>query len=131
MALALGAVGALGLALAGPPAGSAAVGALGWAGAAGVFLMLMLRGRGIQAMGVLLTLLAAGAGVAAVFSGGWALALLLPAVLLLVGGIGALLSGMGWRKSAGAGPRSDELDAWKQFDQGDDPTDVVGDSDSR
>ena len=130
-ALGLAAVGALVLGLAGGAAGSTGAGALGWAAAAGVFLMLMLRGRGIVVMGVLLALLAVGAGVAAALVGGWAWVLLVPALFLLAGAVGAVRRGATWATAGGSGPRAGEQDAWKQFDLGEDPTDVVGDSDSR
>lgn len=131
VALALAAAGSLALAIGGPPAQAPAAGALGWAAMAGTFSLLMLRGGGVAVMGVLLALLGVFAGAAGAVSGGWAWALAAPALCVVVGGLGALRSRAGWVVAAGAGPRAGELDAWKQLDRGVDPTDVVGDSDSR
>ena len=65
------ALGALWLAIGGSPLGAPVASALGWALAAGVFLMFMLRGRGLIAMAVVVVLLAVLAGVAAALAGGW------------------------------------------------------------
>lgn len=129
------AAGALGLVIGANLVATAGGVALGWTAAAGVFLMLMLRGPGLRAMGVLLALLGMGAGVLGALAGGAGWFLLLPAALLLVGGGAAARWGPGWPTRAGAGPRDAPRDQWKQLDAGDDPTteppDVVPGDDPR
>lgn len=129
------ALGALGLVVLANVLGSSGGVALGWTAAAGTFLLLMLRGHGLRAMGVLLALLGAGAGVLGVITGGTGWFLLLPAALLVLGGGATARWGPGWPARAGAGPRDAPRDQWKQFDAGEDPTsgdtDVVPDDDPR
>lgn len=129
------ALGALGLVIGANVLGSGGGVALGWAAAAGAFLMLMLRGPGLRAMGVLLVLLGIGAGVLGALTGGTGWFLLLPAALLVLGGAAAARWGPGWPTRAGNGPREAPRDQWRQFDAGEDPTageaDVVPDDDPR
>lgn len=135
--LAVLAVGALGLAVGGGVVGAEAGGALGWAAAAGTFLLIMLSGGALRPMGVLLALLGVGGGVTAVLAGGWGIALLLPSLLLVAGGVAAARWGPSWATRQGSGPREAPMDQWKQFDAGADPTggpdveDVAGDTDNR
>lgn len=133
--LAILATGALGLVIGANLLGAGGGVALGWAAAAGAFLMLMLRGPGLRAMGILLVLLGLGAGVLAVLTGGTGWFLLAPAALLVLGGGAAARWGPGWPTRTGSGPRDAPRDQWKQFDAGEDPTsggtDVVPDDDPR
>lgn len=103
----------------------------GWVVVAGAFLTLMLRGPGLRVMGCLLSIFAVGSAVFPVIAGGWALLLLIPLAMVLVGAVSTFRSGPRWVRSAGAGPREAPADDWKQFDDGHDPTDVVGPEDPR
>lgn len=131
------AVGALGLAIGGGPAGAQGASSLGWAAAAGAFLLFMVRGAGLRPLGILLALLGSGAAVAAGLAGGWAWALLVPAVLLVGAAVALVVRGPSWPRREGAGPRAAAMDDWKQFDAGIDPTgtslddDMARDEDSR
>lgn len=125
------AVGALGLAVGGAPLGAPATSAVGWALAAGVFLMLMLRGRGLTVMAVVVVLLALAAAVGAALAGGWAWVLLLPAAVLLWGAVGVVRGTGRPAAVAGEGPRAALPDDWRRFDQGQDPTAVAGPEEPR
>lgn len=123
------ALGALGLAIGGGPAGSQAASSLGWASAAGVFLLFMVRGAGLRPLGILLALLGVAAGVAAGLTGGAAWILLLPAVVLVCASVLLVRGGPSWPRREGAGPRAAAMDDWKQFDAGMDPTGASMDDD--
>lgn len=129
------AVGALGLVIGANVLGSSGGTALGWAALAGAFLLLMLRGPGLRAMGGLLVMLGVGAGVLGALAGGSGWFLLVPAVLLVLGGFAAARWGPHWPTRSGTGPREAPRDQWKLFDEGGDPTaneqDVVPDDDPR
>lgn len=135
--LAVLAVGALGLAVGGGLLGADGAGALGWAAAAGTFLLLMLSGAALRPMGILLALLGVAGGVAAAMAEGWGLVLLVPALVLASGGLATARWGPTWTIRQGSGPREAPMDHWKQFDAGHDPTggpdreDVAGDTDNR
>ena len=133
LALAVLAVGALGLVIVANVLSAGGGVAIGWAAAAGAFLMLMLRGQGLRAMGILLVLLGLGAGLLGAVQGGPGWLLVLPAALLVVGGVAAARWGPDWPVRAGSGPRDAPRDQWKQFDAGEDPTapDVVPGDDPR
>lgn len=137
VALGLLVTGALGLVVGGSVLDVGPVIALGWATAAGVFCLLMLRGTGRQVLGVLLGVLGAGAAVAAGVAGGVALVAWLPAVLVIGGAVATVVWSGTWQSRSDAGPRVAAMDDWKQFDAGVDPTepatgdDMVDDADPR
>lgn len=119
------ALGALWLAIGGSPLGAPVVSSLGWALVAGVFLMFMLRTRGLIVMGVVVALLAALAGVAAALAGGWAWTLLLPALAIVGAASGVAVTGRGDEGVVGEGPRAPLPDDWRRLDAGQDPTSVA------
>lgn len=123
--------GAVWLAIGGAPLGAPVVSALGWALAAGVFLMLMLRGRGLIAMAVVVALLALSAGVAAALAGGWTWTLLVPVLAAVGGASGVVMAGSGGEGVIGEGPRAPLLDDWRRLDSGQDPTIVATDDEPR
>ncbi len=125
------ALGALWLAIGGSPLGAPVVSALGWALAAGVFLMFMLRGHGLIVMGVVVALLAVLVGIAAALAGGWAWTLLVPTLVIVGAASGVVVAGRGDEGVVGEGPRAPLPDDWRRLDAGQDPTIVATDDEPR